>query len=154
MVAIRYAGGMEISKGFLFCLGGALLWGVTEGLAKVAVAYVQPLIFTWGRCLILLPIFFIAASISPEGVVLPMNGYLWAGLIGLALSGPVIGRFLYMKSLSFMPVSKTALILQFQPIWVAVMAGILIGTIPSPKEWFGGALIIAGCILLVRRPRV
>jgi drug/metabolite transporter (DMT)-like permease len=58
-----------------------------------------------------------------------------------------------MKSLSFMPVSKTALILQFQPIWVAVMAGILIDTIPSPKEWLGGGLIIGGCILLVRRPK-
>jgi drug/metabolite transporter (DMT)-like permease len=74
-------------------------------------------------------------------------------VIGLAVSGPVIGRFLYMKSLSLMPVSKAALILQFQPIWVAVIAGVLIGTIPSPKEWFGGALIIAGCILLVRRAR-
>jgi len=149
VAVIRYAGGVEVSKGFLLCLLAALCWGIGEGLAKVALQSVAPLVFTWGRCLILAPVFLAAAAASPEGLVLPGTPEVWWGVAGVALSGPVIARFLYLKSLTILPVSRVALINQFQPVWVAVTAGILLGTLPAPREWVGGALIIAGCLLLL-----
>jgi drug/metabolite transporter (DMT)-like permease len=131
----------------------ALFWGVTEALAKVVVRSVSPLIFTWGRALMLLPAFGIMAAFSKEGVALPQTPALWAGVIGLAIVGPVLGRYFYMKSLTLIPVSKTALINQLQPVWVALLAGFILKTLPGPRAWLGGALILSGCVLLVRRLR-
>jgi len=150
IAVIRYAGGVAISKGFVLCILAALCWGISEGLAKMALASVAPLVFAWGRCMILAPVFLAAAAASPEGVVLPGTPEVWWGVIGVALSGPVIARFCYLKSLTVLPVSKVALINQFQVVWVAVTAGILLRTLPTAREWAGCAMIIAGCLLLVK----
>lgn len=151
VVTIRYVGGVEISRGFILCLVAAFLWGLTEGLAKVVVRSVTPLVFTWGRAVMLLPAFYLTAAFSQEGIMLPKGAALWTGIVALSVIGPVMGRYLYMKSLTLIPVSKTALINQLQPVWVAVLAGILLKTLPSPREWIGGGLIIMGCVLLVRK---
>jgi len=151
VVVIRYVGGMEVSRGFLICLAAALCWGLSEGMAKIAVRHMEPLVITWGRCLFLAPVFFLTASASPEGLVLPSSAPLWAGVLSIALVGPVLGRYSYMKALSLIPVSKAALINQLQPVWVAVMACLLLKTLPSVREFAGGLMIIAGCMILVRR---
>jgi drug/metabolite transporter (DMT)-like permease len=65
-----------------------------------------------------------------------------------------MGRILYMKSLMYLPVSKVAVINQFQPVWVALLASIFLHTLPSLREWIGGILIITGCMLLVRKKRI
>jgi drug/metabolite transporter (DMT)-like permease len=140
---------MEVSAGFLLCLVAAACWGITEGLAKIVVRHMEPLVFTWGRCMLLAPVFLVTAS--ADGLVLPPTGALWAGVIGIALAGPVLARYLYMKSLTLLPVSKAALINQLQPIWVALLAGLIFQSIPTLKECIGGVMIIAGCMLLVRR---
>lgn len=148
---IRYTGGVEISRGFVLCMVSCLLWGVTEGLAKVAVRHASPLVFTWGRTVLLAPVFCCAAIASDRGLVLPDSARLWILVIALSLSGPVVARYLYMKCLTLLPVSRAALINQSQPIWVAVIAGICLGVLPGVREWIGGGVIIAGCLLLVRQ---
>ncbi len=148
---IRYTGGVEISRGFVLCIVACILWGVTEGLAKVAVRHASPLFFTWGRTVLLAPAFYCTALASNGGLVLPDSTHLWILVIALSLSGPVVARYLYMKCLTLLPVSRAALINQSQPIWVAVIAGVCLGVLPGPREWIGGGLIIAGCLLLVRR---
>lgn len=151
VVLIRYVGGMEISKGFMLCMLSALFWGVTEGLAKVVVRSVGPLLFAFTRSWMLFLLFLPLAALSSDGICIPGNTETWIGLIALSLAGPVLGRLLYMKSLSLIPISKAALINQLQPVWVAVMAAIILGTWPSAKEWAGGALILVGCFFLVQR---
>ena len=150
VVCLRYTGGVEISRGFFYCLAGAACWGVTEGLGKVAVRHIEPLLFTWGRSVLLCPAFLAAALASPTGMVLPHGAGTWAGVAGVALSGPVLARYLYMKSLSLIPVSKAALVNQTQPVGVALLAGLALGRVPAPKEWIGGSMIILGCMLLVK----
>jgi drug/metabolite transporter (DMT)-like permease len=151
---IRYTGDVALSRGFVLCLLGALFWGVSEGFAKVALRSIEPVVFTWGRSLILAPVFLAAAVASPEGLVLPGTAELWIDIAALALCGPVLARYLYLRSLTVLPVSKVALINQSQPIWVAAVAGVLLGTVPGAREWAGGVLIIAGCLLLVGSRRI
>ncbi|MBU0755555.1 MAG: DMT family transporter [Planctomycetes bacterium] len=149
VLVIRFTAEIEITTGLMICLLSALFWGVSEALAKVAVKYLEPALFTWIRSLLLIPVFFVAAKCSPQGIVLPHTPGLWIGLIGLTLSGPVLARYLYLKSLTLIPVSKAALINQFQPIWVAGLACTCLGVLPSAREWIGGVCIMAGCTLLV-----
>ena len=78
---IRSAGGVELSQGFFLCMLSALIWGVTEGLAKVAIRTVEPFVLTWARSVILVPAFLVAAALSPEGVVLPRTPDLWFTVI-------------------------------------------------------------------------
>jgi len=151
ILIIRYAAGVNISLGFILCLVSATLWGVAESLAKVVVRTVPPVIFAMFRSLMLFFPFLFMALMSEDCAVLPSTAVAWWGVIGLSISGPVIGRVLYMKSLALIPVSKAALINQFQPVWVGIIAGISLGVTPSLKEWLGGLLIISGCFLLIKR---
>ncbi|MHC4944240.1 MAG: DMT family transporter, partial [Planctomycetota bacterium] len=149
VLIIRFTAGIEMSHGLMLCLLSALFWGVAEALAKKAVQYLEPFLFTWARSLLLIPAFWIAAACSKEGLVMPQTPEIWTGVIGLSIAGPVLGRYLYLKSLTLIPVSKCALINQSQPVWVAALACLLLGTLPGLREWIGGLFIMGGCIILV-----
>jgi len=60
-----------------------------------------------------------------------------------------LGRVHYLKALKLIHISKTALVNQAQPVWVAVLALIFLQTMPSEKEWVGGIAVIAGSTLLI-----
>jgi drug/metabolite transporter (DMT)-like permease len=149
VLIIRFTAGIEMSHGLFLCLVSALLWGVAEALAKKAVQHLEPFLFTWARSLLLIPVFWIVATASDEGLVIPRTAEVWTGVIALSIAGPVLGRYLYLKSLTLIPVSKCALINQSQPVWVAVIACVVLGTLPGLREWIGGLVIMGGCVLLV-----
>ena len=72
-------------------------------------------------------------------------------LIALAaLVGPVLARTLYMYALRHIDVSRAALVNQTQPLFVALFSAIALSTLPTRREWVGGILIVAGCLMLVR----
>ena len=153
VLVLRYVGGAEISLGFFVALASAVLWGVSEATGKVVVREVTPLLFTWARALLLGPAFLVAAWRLEGGVTWPERTDHWVGIVALSLIGPVLGRYLYMKSLTLIPVSRAALVTQIQSVWVAVLAGLLLGVLPSMREWAGGILIIAGSVVLIRSRR-
>jgi len=152
VVLVRYVAGIKLSDGLFLSLVSAVLWGTSEGLAKIVVRSVPPILFTWGRSVLLCPAYLIAAACSGDGVVIPAAPGVWLGVVCVAVSGPVLGRFFYMKSLSLIPVTKTALIMQLQPLWVALTAALALGNTPSLRECAGGVLIVAGCMVLVKKP--
>lgn len=153
-LTIRFVSEMDISNGFWLCMAAALIFGITEGLAKMVALTIPPLMFAWGRSLLLILPFLFTAMLSKNGLQLPKTPSVWLGIACLAAVGPVLGRVFYMKSLTLIPVSKAALINQLQPVWVAVFAVFLFGGIPSLQEWGGGLLILGGCVLLVKKATV
>ena len=62
---------------------------------------------------------------------------------------------LYYRSLRYIDLSKASLLHSSQPLFVALFALIIFGTVPGPSQWLGGALVLAGVYALVagrRRP--
>jgi len=55
-----------------------------------------------------------------------------------------------MHTLRRLDISRATLIQQVVPLFVAVGSAIALRALPSRREWTGGLLIIAGCLLLVQ----
>ena len=149
VVAIRYSGGISIERGFWIILIASIGFGVAEVLAKKAVTIVDPIVFAGVRNTLLGVAFLAVAGLRPSGIEVPSDPLMWLGIAGCAVSGPVIARVHFLKALQMIHVSKTVLINQSQPIWVALVAFTLLRQIPSEREWLGGALVLAGCVILI-----
>jgi drug/metabolite transporter (DMT)-like permease len=150
VVAIRYSGGIAVERGFWLILFASAGFGVAEVLAKKAVTIVDPLAFTCGRNILLGIAFLSVAGLRPSGLAIPSDPVIWLGIVAAALSGPVLARVHFLKALQMIQISTTVLVNQSQPIWVALVAFTLLRQIPSEREWLGGAIVLAGCIMLIR----
>jgi drug/metabolite transporter (DMT)-like permease len=149
IAAIRYSGGISIERGFWFILVASIGFGIAEVLAKKAVTIVDTLAFTGLRNALLAIAFLAVAGARPGGIATPDRPLMWLGIAVVAFSGPVLARVHFLKALQMIHVSKTVLINQSQPIWVALLAFALLRQIPTQREWLGGALVLAGCVILI-----
>jgi len=149
VIAIRYSGGISVERGFWLILLASAGFGVAEVLAKKAVSIVDPLAFAGGRNLLLATAFLAVAVLRPSGLDVPRDPLVWLGITATAISGPVLGRIHFLKALQMIHISKTVLVNQSQPIWVALVAFGIMRQIPSQREWLGGLLVLAGCAILI-----
>ncbi len=137
----------EYDVGFWMMIFSAVLFGSAEFAAKIAVRTVDPLTISFIRNVNNSIMFWIAVLIfggSFEGV-----GEIWPGILIIAFAGPILTRPIYLYALKYIEVSKVALINQVQPVFVAIMALILLNQIPALREVTGGVVIIIGCLLVI-----
>jgi drug/metabolite transporter (DMT)-like permease len=149
VVAIRYAGGIAIERGFWIILLASIGFGVAEALAKKTVSIVDPFAFALVRNIVLGAACFVVAAAMPSGLSLPHDGLGWLAVAGIGVSGPFLGRVHFLKALQMIHISKTALVNQALPIWVALLSFLILSTVPSQREWLGGVGVILGCVLLI-----
>jgi drug/metabolite transporter (DMT)-like permease len=82
-------------------------------------------------------------------------GMLWLGVIGMAILGPLGARVFYLYALKHADISKTTLLTHIQPVFVVILAIIILHQYPSGGELLGGVLIILGCCgIIFLRPRI
>ncbi len=137
----------EYSTGFWLVLAGALFFGLTEFVSKMAVRHVPPIRLAFLRNMLIAVIYWVAFAASgetTEGLDL-----VWPGVIALGLVGPVISRMSYLSALKRMDLSKVAVISQSQPVYVILIALLVLGQIPSVRETTGGIFLVIGCSLMV-----
>jgi len=149
VVALRYAGGIEIERGFWIVLLASIGFGVAEAIAKKTVSIVDPFAFSLVRNIILGVSCFAVAFARPSGFSVPQDTLGWLAVAGIGVSGPFLGRVHFLKALQMIHISKTALVSQAMPIWVALLSFVILHTIPSQKEWLGGVAVLLGCALLI-----
>ncbi len=138
---------IEYSEGFWLVLIGAILFGVTEFVSKVAVKHVDPVALAFVRNMFLAVMYWIvvlAGGISFDGI-----GRVWIGVLALGLLGPVMARMAYLLALKRIELSKVAVISQSQPVFVIIIALLALGQLPSVKEIYGGVLLTAGCLIMI-----
>jgi drug/metabolite transporter (DMT)-like permease len=149
VVALRYAGGIAVERGFWIILLASVGFGVAEALAKKTVSIVDPYIFALVRNMFLGSMCFAIALARPGGLQVPQETLGWLAVVGIGVSGPFLGRVHFLRALQIIHISKTALVSQSQPIFVALVSFFVLSTIPSQREWIGGVIIILGCVLLI-----
>lgn len=138
---------IEYSEGFWLVLIGSIFFGITEFISKVAVKHVDPVALAFLRNMFLAVMYWIvvlAAGISFDGI-----GHVWIGLIALGLLGPIMARMVYLIALKRLELSKVAVISQTQPVFVVIIALIILGQLPSVREIYGGILLTAGCLIMM-----
>ena len=93
-----------------------------------------------------------ASDFSLPGLLLrggPVAGaVLWTGLVTTALV-----RFGENSALAKVPVGEATVLVGSEPLWAALWAAALFGTIPDAHQCAGGVLILAACVVSARPPR-
>ena len=133
-------------KGFLFSLTAAAGYATSEVFAKAGTHSASPPAFAFYRNLGMTIIFgvlilLLGRDSLPEPRV-------WLIAAGAALGGPVIARVLWFEALRLMPLSKAVLLAQCHPLWTALLAWAVLGSVLSAQEWGGAAVILSGCAIV------
>ena len=150
IIIIRATLEMELDRWFWVMVCSGVLWGTTESMAAMALRYISPVPLNFVRNVVVALFYLVLAFFQNEPLF--ALGKYWWGIIAVALGGPILARLFYLHAVKRIGVSKTALINQSQPIYVSVIALVVLGTIPTPREWLGGILILAGCIVMIAGP--
>ena len=137
----------EYSTGFWLVLLGAVFFGITEFVSKIAIRHVEPITLAYLRNMFMALGYW--AVFFGRGHTLDGLETVWPGVIALGLIGPILSRMMYMLALKRMELSKVAVISQIQPIFVILIALSVLGQLPTPREVVGGGFLIVGCIVMV-----
>jgi transporter family protein len=133
-----------------WALLSAFFAGVTAVLAKVGVAGVDSniatavrttvvVVFTWG----------IAFATKPIASVRQLSGHT---LLFLALSGIATGLswLCYFRALQLGPASRVAPVDKLSVVFAIALAALALGERLNWQHYAGGALIVAGAVILAR----
>jgi len=147
IVVMRMTLRIDYSAGFWLVLGGAVFFGVTEFVAKVAVRHVSVTFLAWTRSLLMATGFWILFLL--RGETFEGLDVAWPGLVAVTLLAPLFARLLFLSALRLIPLSRTAVISQTQPVLVMAFALLLLGQLPTFREAAGGVFVVAGCVLMI-----
>jgi len=127
----------------------ALFAGLTAVLAKVGVRDVDSNLATAIRTTVVLVLSWAitVAGRSPSPVTLP--GRAWAFLV---LSGLATGAswLCYFRALSLADAAKVAPVDKLSVIAAMALAALFLGERVTWQQWAGGALIVAGAVVIAR----
>lgn len=135
-----------------WALLSACFAALTAVFAKVGVRGVDPDLATLVRTalifLVLVPFVWFAGKWS-NPLELPNRTLLFLALSALATGASWV---CYFRALQLGNASQVAPIDKMSVVLVAVFAFLLLGERPSPREWFGIALVSSGLLLIAWQP--
>lgn len=144
---LTYSGGRVVMLGAALVFVANLLYAIGLALVKSRLQAIDPGALTGLRALFGMPVVILYAIFSGTWHVPPPLQI--AGIALGALLGPFLGHMLYYRSLRYIDLSKASLLHSSQPLFVALFALAIFGTIPGPVQLLGGALVLAGVYTLV-----
>jgi len=147
VLILKFETTIAISQAATLMILSSFFFGTAEVLVKKYVNQLGTIRFIFYRNLFAIVIFYGMVQIRGQDLALPEPEILASAALA-ALLLPVLGRATYMEALKRINISRAALITQSIPLFTAVFALILLSTIPTPIEWLGGILIIAGVVIV------
>lgn len=143
---IAYRGGAVLNLVFLLALVENLLMAGATIMAKSAVRHIPPVVLAGYRGVLISLVILVYALLTGqwEWVDRRTMAIMAAG----ALSGPFLGHVMNYASLARVDAGKVAIIAAMQPVFVTVYTALLFGDLPTLRQTFGGALTIAGVIVV------
>lgn len=152
VVALTYAGGRVVAQGAMLVFAANLLYALGLALVKSRLQAMDTGALTGLRALFGLPV-LIGYALIAGGWHVPTPTQIVGIFVG-AFLGPFLGHMLYYRSLRYIDLSKASLLHASQPLFVSFFGLLVFGTLPDPRQWFGGALVLLGVyLLLAGRPQ-
>jgi drug/metabolite transporter (DMT)-like permease len=161
-VVMKYHAPPSLSQGFWWIIFSSGCFGLMEALAKMKIKDVPPSIFLTVRNPIVVILLgglgflhlkgVVTLPFSPEFLKLPDDPAKWILItVVTGFTGSFGARILYLYALIHIEVSKTALVNQTQPLFVAVLSMLFLTIYPTSREVAAAVLILTGCVLLIQR---
>lgn len=132
----------------LFALGSAFFAALTALFGKLGVAGINSNLATFIRTVVILGV--TAGILSLRGEWARPAGLSWQSWLFLVLSGIATGLswLCYYRALQLGPVSKVAPIDKLSVAFVIVLGFLVLGERPTLPVLVGGALILAGALVI------
>ncbi|MCP4705095.1 MAG: DMT family transporter [candidate division Zixibacteria bacterium] len=144
---LKFKTNIVISQAASLMILSSFFFAIAEVLIKKNINIIGTIRFIFWRNLFAILIFYGILIYHNQQVILIDYGTMFLTAITAFLL-PVMGRLTYIEALKRIKVSRAALITQSMPIFTAIFALIILGTYPTLIEWFGGALIILGILII------
>ncbi len=98
---------------------------------------------------------YLSASVVWTAVLPPWRlfGYgfdlgIWTAFLAIATLGTVLPFGLFISGLRFLPPTQAGIVSMLEPVVAAVMAYVLLGEVLIPLQLLGGALVLAGVVMV------
>lgn len=144
---MTFRGGQIVGLMLLITLVSNFFLSVSTLLAKRYVHTVPPLLLSTIRTA-LMTVMLAAIGLFAGELAWP-GGFTWAWIIGGAFFGPFLSYVLFYRGLLYLNLSTGAVIRSTQPLFVAAYSLALFGTLITPQQFLGGAMMLAGVMLLL-----
>jgi drug/metabolite transporter (DMT)-like permease len=125
----------------------ALFWAAVDALCKRTLRAHPPRAVLGARWLYALPFLVATLAVIP---VPPLDGDFWLAL-GVGAPLEVAAMFLYLRAIAASPLSLTAPLLAWTPVFTTVVSAVVLREIPSATSVAGVLLVAAGSWLLYAR---
>ncbi|PSF32240.1 EamA family transporter [Aphanothece hegewaldii CCALA 016] len=147
--AIATMGGLHLGKGELEIALAAIILSVATVISKSRLKSIPIGIFSIYRTVIGTVIFFILANAlyGSHHFSDAFSPYLWAWMFLYATVIVVVGQLCWFAGLRNATSKDTTLASSFNPIAAIFMAYLILGEMPSPAQYLGGSIILAGIFL-------
>lgn len=135
-------------KGHLAMLGANITWGMMAPIAKITMAsgVISPLLMTNFRIVGAMILFWIASMFTPKEYV-PLGDRL--RLAGAGMLGIVCNQGSYIFGIGFTSPGEASIITTTMPLWVMLLAAVILKEPITWKKAGGIALGASGALLLV-----
>ncbi|MCY3024658.1 MAG: EamA family transporter [Planctomycetota bacterium] len=136
---------------FWFALLSAVFAALTNIFAKVGVAGIPSNLATWVRVVVILVVTSALVAANSEWanpLDLPRKTLLFLVLSGIATGASWLA---YFKALQMAPASQVGPVDKLSVLLIMVTAVLFLGETLNWKQWVGGALILAGVILVAQK---
>ncbi len=147
VIVVRFTLNVGLDKWFWIMAVSGISFGFVEVTGKLALNYLDPAPLNTFRNTVVAIIYLLLFAFKKTPFL--QLGAQWWGVLLIAFAGPVFARFFFLNALKNIGVSKSSLINQSQPLMVAAIAAVFLGTIPTSREWIGGLIILIGCITMI-----
>lgn len=137
--------GLVAAVSFALFLVLSRKWGRSDGLDGIRIALAAMTVAAVALASLVL-------ASKPASLALPVLTVEAIAALGWLVFSAVAGLALGAASMRLVPASRSAAFLLLNPITAAVLAFVLLGTVPSPVQLVGGGLVLAGIALATRVP--
>ncbi len=140
--------GIGVLRGHLAMLGANIMWGLMSPIAKIVMAgaVVTPLVMTDFRIFGAAMLFWIASLALPKEHVPPRDLLM---LAGAAMLGILLNQGSFIFGVSFTSPGEASVITTTMPLWVMLLAALILKEPITWKKCCGIALGASGALLLV-----
>ncbi|MFH1699846.1 MAG: DMT family transporter [Candidatus Zixiibacteriota bacterium] len=147
ILVMRYDASIELSRTVTLVTLGSLFFGTAEVLTKWKIDWINYRSYIFYRGIFMSGIFVTIGIVSGKFVIIT-DLKLLVLLILTAFLLPYLGRTGYLKSMKYINISRSSIIVQSQPFFAAIVALMILNSFPSVKEIAGGLLLVGGVILM------